>query len=135
MNVKQIQEMIDASPFGKFSGYHVESACLEEKKLVMTMPLRAEFERLPDSGQIHGGPIAALIDSAGCYALIMILGVALPTISFSTEYLRPAMNTVLTATATVRKLGRSISVVDIEVTGTDDRLIAIGRGIYSTVVS
>jgi uncharacterized protein (TIGR00369 family) len=134
MNVKQLQEMIDASPFGKFSGYQVVEACMEEQKLVMTMPLRPEFERLPDSGQMHGGPIAALIDSAGCYALIMIIGSAIPTISFNTEYLRPVMNTDLKAIATVRKLGRSISVVDIEVTSDDEKLVAIGRGIYSTVV-
>jgi uncharacterized protein (TIGR00369 family) len=134
MNAKELQEMIDASPFGKFSGYEVVKACPEGKKLVMTMPLRPEFERLPGSGQVHGGPIAALIDSAGCYALIMILESAVPTISFSTEYLRPAMNTHLTATATVRKLGRSIGVVDIEITSDDEKLVAIGRGVYSTVV-
>jgi len=98
------------------------------------MPLRPEFERLPDSGQIHGGPIAALIDSAGCYALVMILGSGIPTISFSTEYLRPAMNTSLTATATIRKQGRLIGVVDVEVTSDDGKLIALGRGTYSTAV-
>jgi acyl-coenzyme A thioesterase PaaI-like protein len=34
----------------------------------------------------------------------------------------------------VRKLGRSISVADIDVTSDDEKLVAIGRGIYSTVV-
>ncbi len=134
MNSKQLQELIDASPFGEFSGYRVVEANLEEKRLVLAMPLRPEFERLPDSGQIHGGPIAALIDSAGCYALVMILGSGIPTISFSTEYLRPAINTSLTATATIRKQGRLIGVVDVEVTSDDGKLIALGRGTYSTAV-
>jgi uncharacterized protein (TIGR00369 family) len=134
MNSKQLQELINASPFGEFSGYRVVEASLEEKRLVLVMPLRPEFERLPDSGQIHGGPIAALIDSAGCYALVMILGSGIPTISFSTEYLRPAINTSLTATATIRKQGRLVGVVDVEVTSDDGKLIALGRGTYSTAV-
>ena len=132
MKIEQLQKIIDGSPFGKFSGYELIDINPDEQRLVMKMPLRAEFERLPDSGQIHGGPIAALIDSAGCYALVMLHDSAIPTISFSTEYLRPAMNTSLTATAVVRKNGRSIGVVDINVVSDDDRLIAIGRGIYST---
>ena len=132
MNREQLQNMIDESPFGLFSGYELIEINLAEQRLVMTMPLRPEFERLPNSGQIHGGPIAALIDSAGCYALVMLYDSTIPTISFTTEYLRPAMNTSLTATATVRKNGRSIGVVDINVVSEDDKLIAIGRGIYST---
>jgi uncharacterized protein (TIGR00369 family) len=134
MNSKQLQKLINASPFGEFSGYRVVEASLEEKRLVLAMPLRPEFERLPDSGQVHGGPIAALIDSAGCYALVMTLGSGIPTISFSTEYLRPAINTSLTATATIRKQGRLIGVVDVEVTSDDGKLIALGRGTYSTAV-
>ena len=132
MNIEQLQKMVDDSPFGLFSGYEVIDINLDEQQLVMKMPLRPEFERLPNSGQIHGGPIAALIDSAGCYALVMSSDSAIPTISFTTEYLRPAMNTSLTATALVRKNGRSIGVVDVNVVSDDDRLIAIGRGIYST---
>jgi len=134
MNSKQLQELIDASPFGEFSGYRVVTASPKEKRLVLEMPLRPEFERLPGSGQIHGGPIAALIDSAGCYALVMVLDSTIPTVSFSTEYFRPAIHTSLTATATIRKQGRLIGVVDVEVTSDEGKLIAIGRGTYSTAV-
>ena len=134
MNVEQLQELIDASPFGAFSGYRVLTASLEEQKLVLEMPLRPEFERLPDSGQIHGGPIAALIDSAGCYALVMVLETTIPTVSFSTEYFRPAIHQRLNAPATIRKQGRLIGVVDVEVTSNEGKLIAIGRGTYSTAV-
>ena len=35
MNSKQLQELINASPFGEFSGYRVVEASLEEKRLVL----------------------------------------------------------------------------------------------------
>jgi len=57
------------------------------------MALRPEFERGAGTGQFHGGPIAALIDTAGCFAVVMLLGQRVPTIHFSTDYLLPATNT------------------------------------------
>jgi uncharacterized protein (TIGR00369 family) len=132
LDAEKIQEIVDESPFAQFSGFRVTAADKENQRLTMEMPLRPEFERIADTGQIHGGPIAALIDTAGCFAIVMMTGKTVPTISFSTEYLRPASNTLLTATASVRKNGRSISVVDIDVKDDNDKLIATGRGLYST---
>ena len=60
----------------------------------------------------------------------MRVGSVVPTVNFRTDFLRPAINTDLTATARVRRTGRSIAVVDIDVHDDDKRLIAIGRGTY-----
>jgi len=98
----------------------------------MKMPQRPEMERLADSGQWHGGPLACLIDTAGCYACMMALGHGVPTVNFRIDYLRPAINTELTAIATVRKAGRSVTIADVDVLNKDGRLIAIGRGTYSS---
>jgi len=54
-----------------------------------------------------------------------------PTINFRVDYLRPAAVATLRATATVRKAGRSIATVDIDVADENDRLVAIGRATYS----
>jgi uncharacterized protein (TIGR00369 family) len=92
------------------------------------------FERDTASGQWHGGPIAALIDIAGDYALVAKLGHGVPTINLRIDYLRPATDrTNLTASAFVQRAGRSIGFVDIEVTDDRGRVIATGRGNYSTV--
>ena len=130
--VQNLQASLDECPFNAFSGFRVESWKDEEQTLILTMPIRPEFERLPGSGQIHGGPIAALIDTAGCYALIAVTGNVVPTITFRTDYLRPAMDTNLTAVATVRRVGRSVGVVDVDVLNDSGKLVAIGRGTYST---
>ena len=45
--------------------------------------MRPEFERGRGTGQWHGGPIAAVIDTVGDFALVLMLGRGLPTINLS----------------------------------------------------
>jgi len=96
-------------------------------------PWRPEFERGPGTLQWHGGPIAALIDIAGDFALILTVRDAVPTINYRVDYLRPATGAALLATARVRRAGRTVGVVDIELSDKHGRLVAVGRGGYSTV--
>jgi uncharacterized protein (TIGR00369 family) len=98
----------------------------------MIAPMRPELERIAGSGQWHGGPIAAVIDTVGDYALVMTIGRPLPTINFRVDYLRPAVNTALTVTARVRRQGRSVGVVDVDVMDAKGALVAIGRATYAT---
>ena len=53
------------------------------------------MERLAGSGQMHGGPIACLVDTAACYACMLVLGHGVPTINFRIDYLRPVIDTDL----------------------------------------
>lgn len=131
VSAADIQEMLDASPFISFMNLEVISADAETETVVMKMPLRPEFERRAGTGQFHGGPIAALIDTAGDYAVVLKSGGGVPTINFRVDYLRPASNTALTATAVARRIGRTVAVVDIDVTDDNGKLCAIGRGTYS----
>ena len=128
----QLQKMMDASPFIHNSGMQITEVDHVAQSLTMTMGLKPEFERAADSGQFHGGPIAALIDTAGCFGLVMVLGVGVPTVNFRTDYLRPAFNTSLRAIATVRRVGRTVGVVDVDVLDDSDRLVAVGRGTFGS---
>ena len=96
-------------------------------------PWRAEFERGPGTLQWHGGPMAALIDIAGDFALIAKLGRGIPTIDLRIDYLRPAVDTDLVARARTLRAGRTVGVVDIELSDKHGRLVAVGRGGYSTL--
>lgn len=131
LSAAQIQAMLDASPFIAFMRIKVLSVDAERQSITMTMPLRPELERKAGTGQFHGGPIAALIDTAGDYALALALGGGVPTINFRTDFLRPAFNTELTAVATVRRAGRTVGVVDVDVFDAEKRLLAVGRATYS----
>jgi uncharacterized protein (TIGR00369 family) len=128
----ELQDRLAHSAFIDFMGLIVVSADSAAQEVVMRAPMRPEFERGKGSGQWHGGPIAAVIDTVGDFALVMLLGRPLPTINFRVDYLRPAINTALVATARVRRSGRSVGVVDIDVADEAGLLLAIGRATYAT---
>ena len=132
LTAEQIQDRLAHSSFIDFMGLDVLSADPAAETVVMRLAMRPEFERGRGTGQWHGGPIAAVIDTVGDYALVMLLGRPLPTINFRVDYLRPAVNTALTATARVRRNGRSVGVVDVDVTNDAGALVAIGRAAYAT---
>ena len=134
LGVSELQDRLGRSPFIAFLGLTVTEADPVRQLVAMTLPMRPEFERGAGSGQWHGGPIAAVIDTVGDFALVMMLGRPLPTINFRVDYLRPAVNTALTATARVRRAGRSVGVVDVDVTDDNGNLVAVGRAAYSTLV-
>jgi uncharacterized protein (TIGR00369 family) len=130
----EIQAMLDRSPFIRFCNMCVAEVDAARERIVVTMPMRPELERGPGSGQYHGGAIAGLIDVAGDFALVIRTRGAVPTINFRVDYLRPATNTILTATAWVRRAGRTVGVVDVDVHDDAGKLVAVGRGCYSMTV-
>ena len=130
--LEELQAHMDASPFISSTGMKVTATDPDNETLSIVMALKPEFERGAGTGQFHGGPIAALIDTAGCYGLIMVLGHGVPTINFRTDYLRPAVNTSLRAVAKVRRAGRTVGVVDVDVYDDADKLVAVGRGTFGS---
>ena len=131
LTADQIQATFDASPFIGFLGLRVVSLDAERDEIVMKMPMRPELERGPGSGQFHGGPIAAFIDIVGDFAVGMAVGGGVPTINLRIDYVRPAMGSMLTATARVRRSGRTVALVDVDVHDEQQSLVAVGRGTYS----
>lgn len=89
------------------------------------------FSRIGDF--YHGGVLATLIDIAGHAAVAVQIGRTAPTIDLRIDYLRPAPGVELTACARVLRLGRAIARADISVYEADDKLVAVGRGTFSTM--
>ncbi|TAJ42411.1 MAG: PaaI family thioesterase [Reyranella sp.] len=129
----ELQAMLDNSPFIAFLGLKVTEADPARELVTMSCAMRPEFERGKGTGQWHGGPIAAIIDTVGDYALIMALRRGLPTINFRVDYLRPAIKTALTTTARVRRAGKSVGLVDVDMFNDQKALVAVGRATYSTL--
>jgi uncharacterized protein (TIGR00369 family) len=128
-----IQKLLDNSPFIAFLGMEVSDLDAEKQQITIRTPMRPEFERGAGTGQWHGGPIAAVIDTVGDYAAAMVLERTLPTVNFRVDYVRPAVNTALNAVGTVRRLGKSVGVVDVDIFDDRGALVAIGRATYSTM--
>jgi uncharacterized protein (TIGR00369 family) len=128
----ELQQRLAQSAFIDFLNLTVLTADPGREEVVMRAEMRPEFERLKGSGQWHGGPIAAVIDTVGDYALVMLLGRPLPTVNFRVDYLRPAIGTALIVTAKVRRNGRLVGIVDVDVENEAGQLVAIGRATYAT---
>ncbi|HTY77347.1 MAG TPA: PaaI family thioesterase [Candidatus Bathyarchaeia archaeon] len=131
LDLQQVQAIFDASPFLRF--LQLRAAALDHAAgtLTVTMPMRAEFERRPGTAQFHGGPLAAFIDIVGDFAVGMMVGGGVPTINLRIDYLKPAIGRIVTGTARVRRVGRTVALVDVDVFDEQQALVAVGRGTYS----
>ena len=111
----------------------MEVKALDGDTLTMDMPFANQLSRMTKLDQFHGGAISALIDSAATFLVFSKLEHGVPTINYRTDFLKPAIGgSGLSAKATMRRLGRSVAVVDVDVTDETGALIAIGRGTFGT---
>ena len=131
LTVSEMQTMIGRSRFHQLFRPEVCEVNYDKLRLTIKMAMSAELERQPGTNQWHGGAISAVIDTVGCYALVMLSLEPLPTINFRTDYLRPALGTDLTVIAQIRRAGRTVGVIDVDVNDDAGRLIALGRTCYS----
>jgi len=124
------QPDLSESPYQRFLG--LKFARYEEGLVEIAMPFREEFLRDEGSDWLHGGILSALIDIAGDYAVYSKTGGDVPTLDLRIDYLRPAKCGRLTAIARTVKVGRRVSVADVEVQDENGHVVAVGRGLYAT---
>ena len=132
LNAAEVQALFDASPFIGFLGLQVVSVDHEATEIQVRMPLRPELERRRGTKQFHGGPIASFIDTVGDFAIGMAVGGGVPTMNLRIDYLRPAVGDSLLGIARVRRAGKTAAVIDVDVSDEQGKLVAIGRGTYSS---
>ncbi|AJP59379.1 thioesterase [Pandoraea vervacti] len=133
MSVEQVQKAFDHSTFIAWLGMRVTSLDHDAQVIEVDIPFQDAFERGKGTRQWHGGPLAAIIDTVGDFAVGMLVGRGLPTVNFRVDYLRPAIDTDLHAIARVRRLGKSIGVADVDLFNAKGALVAIGRASYATL--
>jgi len=128
-----IEAVFAGSPFLASLGLEVVKVDHAASELTLRMPMAPSMERRPGTGQFHGGPVAAFVDVAGDFALGMALGGGVPTINLRIDFLKPAVGDAVTGVARVRRQGRTVTVVDVDVTDEKGSLVAVGRGTYATL--
>jgi len=124
----QLDEELRRPPFNAWLGLRAVSA--EDGRVEIAMPFKPELAGGTDPDFVHGGILASLADIAGHAVAAISLGQPAPTIALSVEYLRAAPAMELVATAMLRRLGRSMVRVDVEIHA-GSRLVALGRGSFS----
>jgi uncharacterized protein (TIGR00369 family) len=134
LDAAALQALVVESPFTAFLGLELRHHDPKAGVVVLRLPARPETARLPGADQFHGGVLGVLVDTAGDLAVAMAVGGGVPTIDMRVDYLRPATGPWLDATATARRVGRTIGVADIEVHDEQGRLCALGRAVYAARV-
>lgn len=130
-DLDDVRRTLRDSPFQRL--FEIEPLDLDRMQgaIRFGVAFKPDYARVEGENQIHGGVVAALIDIAGDYALAVHLGHFVPTIDLRIDYMRPAAGR-LEVSARVVRAGRTVGVVDAEVTGADSRLVAVGRGLFGT---
>ncbi|HSL48378.1 MAG TPA: PaaI family thioesterase [Candidatus Deferrimicrobiaceae bacterium] len=118
------------SPFMRFLGLEIIQA--GKGMVEIRLPYREEFLRTDGSDWLHGGVVSALADIAGDYAVITETAPGVPTIDMRVDYLRPARRGDLTAVGKTVRVGRTVSVADVEIRDSMGTLVAVGRACYAS---
>jgi uncharacterized protein (TIGR00369 family) len=130
--LERLREEMERPPFHRMLQPRALDADPEAGTVTIALTYRDELARAPGEKSFHGGVIATLIDLAGHAAVAVKIGRMAPTIDLRIDYLRPSSGEDVIARARLIKAGRTVGRVDIEVSDTQGRLIAIGRGSFST---
>jgi uncharacterized protein (TIGR00369 family) len=119
-----IIQTLERAPFAAMLGLKIESAASGAATVRMPFDLRILNEGGP-AAPIHGGAIAALADVAACAAVWSLAETTrTATISMTVNYTGFAVNSDLLARARVKRRGKRIASLSVEVVDASDALIA-----------
>ncbi|HEY4458431.1 MAG TPA: PaaI family thioesterase [Pseudonocardiaceae bacterium] len=110
-------------PFTEELGIEV----LESTTAVVSTRLAWAAEKCTANGALHGGALMALADATGGMCAFLNLpdgGTGTSTIESKTNFLRPLTSGYATATAQPLHIGRRTIVVETEIRGDNDKLVA-----------
>lgn len=125
-----MEQFVPASPLVGHLG--IELVDLSDGRATLRLPFRDH--NITIGTVVHGGAIAALIDTAVMAAAWS--GADVPdalrgsTVSLSVNFVAAADACDLEATATVTRRGRRLTSVTVEVTAPDDRIVATAIATY-----
>ena len=120
----------NAIPFGRLMGFRPTH--IEHGKAVVELEVNASHHN--PLGRLHGGALCAIADSAMgiAHASVLKQGESGATVDFHITFLRPVSEGKLTATATMVKSGRTLSMLDCDVVDGSGKLIARASGTFIT---
>ena len=131
---KWLIEAFDGTHYNRLLGVHVE----EVRRDYGRLRLRFKPELLQPGGVIHGGAIASLIDTAAALAIFSRLPEpprSSATIDLHVHYLEAVVDEDLIAEAAIRRRGRSIAFVTVEVTTASGTVVAHGELSFRVVMA
>ena len=94
--------------------FHARITRLEKGVVEISMPNRTVYEQ--QDGFVHAGALLTVADSSGGYATLSLLpaGSRVLSVEIKMNFLQPATGTIIRGRGRVKKIGRTIAVVEIE---------------------
>lgn len=104
----------------------------EVRRGAAVLHMEARHELTQNSGLLHGGAIASLLDTAAAFATLTLLksGQTTATADLTIHYLRPVFHGNVTAHARVLRAGRNIATLTVDVTDDSDKIVATAITTY-----
>jgi uncharacterized protein (TIGR00369 family) len=126
--LRRIQKALTTVPFARLIGIELED--IDSGTATLAVNVRKEL--MQNQGVVHGGAIAALIDTATAFAIISLLPPRekVTTVNLAISYLRPATEGRLKAVAKVVRAGRRLFVVSADVFDNEGTLITTALSTY-----
>ncbi len=120
--LRRVHEAFERVPFARLMGIEVG----EIKRGEASLHLSVRDELRQNLGVVHGGATASLIDTASAFAILTLLepGEKTTTIDLTIHFLRPLTEGRATALATVRRAGRRVLTVSVDVLDEAQKLVA-----------
>ena len=125
MDQKELEELMKKERANSFAVYnHMEIVLAERDHAVFRLTIRPESKN--PYGMVHGGALVTLADTVAGTCACSKYGNTCVTTNSTMEYLRPGTAPWVRCVAVATKIGRTLSVVRVELTDSQDRLVATG---------
>ena len=126
---ERIADALSTVPFAKLLGIKLDS--VEPGLASLSLDIRDEFKQ--NAGVVHGGVIAALIDSAMAFAIVPLLksDETTTTVDLTISYLRPLRSGTAVATARVLRSGGRLIVLSADLIDNEGNLAATALSTYT----
>jgi len=126
---ERIADALSKVPFAKLLGIKLDS--VEPGLASLSLEIREDFKQ--NAGVVHGGVIAALIDSAMAFAIVPLLksDETTTTVDLTISYLRPLRSGIVVATARVLRAGGRLIVLTADLLDNDGNLAATALSTYT----
>ena len=131
--LEHLRHELEHPPFHALLKPQAVAADAASGTVVIRLPFSPTLLGAAGADFVHGGVIATLIDMAAHASVAIQIRRMAPTVDLRIDYLSPAAAADLTATARALRVGRALARADVEVTGPDGSLYAVGRGTFSTL--
>jgi len=122
--VELISEFVNQSPYFALLSMKIKN--LEWGTALLEVDL--EEKHLQPFGFVHGGAIASVMDAAAFWAVFPQVkdGMGLTTVEIKVNYLAPVQKGKLVAKGLCIKIGRTLALGEVFVSGTEGNLLAHG---------